>query len=310
MRISERCVSVIIPSRDGSDTIERALDSLRSSSALIREVYLVFSNSPEGYMQRCQELPARYAQHFALRLLDSGEHSNGSVARNAPLDVVTSRYVAYLDDDDEWFDGKLATYMDAIQDLALDGSDFVLFSTVVGCQEDRSQPYLVPSRSYLGEPVADFILSFGGGAQTSSLLLPTTLAQQVRFDPLLPRHQDYDFCIRLDEHGAVFHHIDRPLSYWYQRGSNAAKGGSFEFCTRWVLSQRHRLSETAFLGYVGKEIFAAARASGDWASFHRFLREHLGRRQRWRVLWGLGLRALRIKSHGGSTPAGAAPRAA
>jgi len=285
-------VSVIIPSKDGRTTIDRALESLVLSAPYIREVFIVYSNSPPEYTEACRKLPARYQEHFEVKLIDSGPKSNGSIARNAPLSIAQGAYTAFLDDDDEWFDGKLHAYFLFMEERQIKGN-FVLFSTVIGCQEDKTQPHLLPSRPYKGEPIAEFILSFGGGAQTSALLMPTSLAHAVQFDPKLPRHQDYDFCMRLAEHGAPFYHLEAPMSYWYQRGNVAAKGGTFEFYTTWILANKNRLSSRAYSAYVGKELFAAARASGEWPAFWKFLSKHLTISERINLIAQLNMRALR-----------------
>ena len=47
--------------------------------------------------------------------------------------------------------------------------------------------------------------------QTSTLLLPTALAKQVRFDERLSRHQDWDFVLRLVRAGAEVHYIHETL---------------------------------------------------------------------------------------------------
>jgi glycosyltransferase involved in cell wall biosynthesis len=293
IRPAVREVSVIVPSKDGRETIQRALRSLVTSADYICEVFVVFSNSPRQYIESCQSLASQYAGHFPIRLMDSGSASNGSIARNFPLPFAKGRYIAFLDDDDEWFDDKLSAYFRHIGDKGLDG-DFVLFSTVIACSEDMTWQRPYPSRAYCDEPIADFILGHGGGAQTSSILLPTLLARCTPFDATLPRHQDYDFCMRLAEQGARFHHLNEPMSYWYQRGSAAAKGGTFEFCSGWLLANRHRLSENAFASYVGKELFGTARASRNWRPLGRFMASHMTLRERQRVVAGLLSRAMAL----------------
>lgn len=290
--ISRRAeVSVVIPSRDGTETIRRAVGSLLRSAHRIREVVVVFSCSSDQFKADCPGMLADFAPALALRFVDSGRHSNGSIARNAGIDVARGEYIAFLDDDDEWFDDKLDeyfTYLEAEHPVG----DFVLFSQVVSCQADRTEWSLFPSTLYRTQPIDEFVLSHGGGVQTSALLLPAGLARRVRFDPGLVRHQDYDFCIRLAEHGASFHFINRPLSYWYQRGDNTAKGNTFDYCSRWLLANRPRLSSRAAVGYVGKELFATVRASRQWHRLGGFMWRHLSLRESLSVLAGLASRSV------------------
>jgi hypothetical protein len=201
-----------------------------------------------------------------------------------------------LDDDDEWAPDRLEFYARFLdgpcspldkkcldkelldQERANDagiGENFVLFSTVISCREDRSAWLLFPDVRYRNEPIANFILSPRGGAQTSSLLLPTRLARAARFDPELPRHQDYDFCLRLAECGATFHHIETPLGYWYRRGDNAGKGGTLEFCERWLQQNAGRLPRRAYIAYLETEIFAAARQRRAWWRYLQLLTRQL-----------------------------------
>jgi glycosyltransferase involved in cell wall biosynthesis len=290
--VSARSVSVVIPSRDGRETLKRALDSIVPGARHVHEVIVVFSNSPVEFKAYCETLLPRYATAFAARALDSGAASNGAIARNMGMQAAVAPLVALLDDDDEWLPQKLDVYIDHISRLSL-SNDFVLFSQVVACSEDRSAWQLFPSISYDGGRISDFVFSPLGGAQTSSLLLPTRLAQRVGFDPSLVRHQDYDFCLRLEEAGARFVEIEQPLTYWYQRGSGVAKGGSFDFCTDWVQKNAHRISRAAYIGYIEKDMFTVARISKRMGDFFAFQRMNLTRREIAGSLWRLAGRAIR-----------------
>jgi len=267
-------VSVVIPSKDGRETLRRALDSLVANASFICEVVIVFSNSPQAYRDFCEHELQGYQTYFAVRLLDSGSESNGAIARNVGIQAAQGEYVALLDDDDEWMPDKLATYFNFIREHSLSG-EFVLFSTVIECNEDHTEASFYPAVRYRSQPIAEFILKMHGGAQTSALLLPTALAKRVGFDPKLIRHQDYDFCMRLEEAGANFYAIPKPLSYWYRRGSGLAKGTTFDYCVQWIKANQHRISRAAFVGYIEKELLECARTSGRAADYFKFLSREL-----------------------------------
>jgi len=244
----------------------------------VREVIVVYSNSPVEFKAYCEALLPQYAASFEARAIDSGVPSNGAIARNLGMHAAVAPLLALLDDDDEWLPEKLDVYLEHIARLSL-SKDFVLFSQVVACREDRTRWQLFPSIHYDGGRFSDFVLSPLGGAQTSSLLLPTPLAQRVGFDPSLVRHQDYDFCLRLEEAGARFVAIEQPLSYWYQRGNGVEKGGTFDFCSGWVQKNAHRISRAAYIGYIEKDMFTVARISRRLNDFFAFQRANLTSRE-------------------------------
>jgi amylovoran biosynthesis glycosyltransferase AmsB len=291
MRVMIRPVSVVVPTHAGRDTLRRALDSLLPNAPYIAEVLLVLSNGAADYAAWCAAVLAPYGRYFRVRLLDSPSPSNAAIARNVGIAAAAARYVAFLDDDDEWMAHKLSCYLRAIEQRGLAG-DFVLFSTVVSCREDRSEWLLFPRARYRGGPIGEFVLSPAGGAQTSAILLPAALARRVGFDQRLARHTDYDFCIRLAEAGASFHALTEPLSYWYRRGSSFDKGVTFEFCVQWLRANQRRLSRAAVIGYMEKDLLASARASGRWRDYIRLQRAQLSLAEWLGALLRLGARAL------------------
>jgi len=296
--VSKPGVSVVIPTHAGRDTLARALDSLLPNAPHIAEVLLVLSNSSADYAAWCAQALQPYRRCFAARLLPGASPSNAAIARNAGIAAATAPYVAFLDDDDEWMAHKLERYLAAIAQRRLTG-EFVLFSTVVSCRDDRSDWLLFPQARYRGEPIGDFVLSPKGGVQTSAILLPSALARRVGFDPRLARHTDYDFCMRLAEAGAGFHAIAEPLSYWYRRGSSVAKGATYDYCAQWLRANQHRLSRAAFIGYLEKDLLASARASGRWRAFARLQRTQLNAAEWLGSQFRLGMRALRKLARAG-----------
>src|SRR4051812_26301522 len=96
---ARKSVSVVIPTRDGRRTLDRALQSLVPSAQWISEVLLVLSNSPPGMMDFCRAAATRFGGHFDVVVLDSGSPSNGAIARNVGIDRACAKYIALLDDD-------------------------------------------------------------------------------------------------------------------------------------------------------------------------------------------------------------------
>jgi glycosyltransferase involved in cell wall biosynthesis len=256
--IPNRNISVVIPSKEGIHTIDRALSSLACEAAFIREVIVVTSNSSATYRRYCNEKLINRGWPFEVRVVDSGEPSNGSIARNLGINIARGEYLSFLDDDDEALPSRFATFFATLA-RSNPQCDWTIISRVISCNHDRSEAAMFPKRRYDGGPIAEFILRHGGGAQTNGIFLRTELARRVLFNPSLPRHQDYDFCMSLGERAVTFIFNEQPVAYWYTTGNQFGKGGTFSFCLDWLALNSGRTTPKAIRGYFGKEVFAAAR---------------------------------------------------
>ncbi|HUY37275.1 MAG TPA: glycosyltransferase [Candidatus Binataceae bacterium] len=94
-------VSVIIPVRNGADTVARAINC-----ALTQDyeggIEVVVAN--DGSTDRTAEILSRYGDRITVVTL---EPSGVSAARNAAVNAARGEYIAFLDADDEWTPNKL-----------------------------------------------------------------------------------------------------------------------------------------------------------------------------------------------------------
>jgi glycosyltransferase involved in cell wall biosynthesis len=95
-------VSVIIPVRNGADTIARAIDSALAQVCDGGHEVIV---ADDGSTDRTAEILSAYGDRIRVVTL---EPSGPSAARNAAVSVARGKYIGFLDADDEWLSGKLA----------------------------------------------------------------------------------------------------------------------------------------------------------------------------------------------------------
>jgi len=102
-------VSVVIPCYCCEDTIERAVVSVMSQTALPGEVILVDDASPDHgrTLSKLQELQERFRDKTHIEIIALKNNSGPSVARNAGWGTATQPYIAFLDADDAWHTQKL-----------------------------------------------------------------------------------------------------------------------------------------------------------------------------------------------------------
>ena len=62
-------------------------------------------------------------QDGRLRVLALPSSVGGSDARNRGVDAAAGEWIAFLDDDDEWFPGKLQAQLDAVSRIDRAGAD-------------------------------------------------------------------------------------------------------------------------------------------------------------------------------------------
>jgi glycosyltransferase involved in cell wall biosynthesis len=104
-------VSVVIPTWERSRRLRRALDSVFAQTEQDFELLVVddgsLTDAAERVVKACADARARY-----LRL---PHHQGASAARNAGIRAATGKYVAFLDDDDEWLPEKLESQLKLIE---------------------------------------------------------------------------------------------------------------------------------------------------------------------------------------------------
>lgn len=101
---SNNIVSVIIPVYNVAKYIAHTIESILKQSYKDVEIVLVDDCSTDN----SAEIIAKYVSSHSNVLYHKLERNQGAaVARNKALSIAKGRYVAFLDSDDEWCEGKL-----------------------------------------------------------------------------------------------------------------------------------------------------------------------------------------------------------
>lgn len=190
-------VSVVVPTI-GRPELERALISVRGQD-YHGEVQIILAvdgtEAKVGIPQSVRQLAD------AVRW--TGGAKRGSFARNLGVDAADGRWVAFLDDDDEWLPEKLAMQVEVATAAADDGASPVVATRHVQVDSATGRQSLaIPKFRYEVGRVDDYLFHRrrpGGGRAsiyTSTLLCQRDLARDVRWDESLVRHQDWDWLIR------------------------------------------------------------------------------------------------------------------
>ena len=110
-------VSVVIPTYKRSDTLERAINSVRNQTYRDIEIVVVDDNVPgDVYSQSVKQLIDRLA-YDNLTLVTQPKHINGAAARNAGIRKSNGEYISFLDDDDLIFPDKIEKQVAALKEM-------------------------------------------------------------------------------------------------------------------------------------------------------------------------------------------------
>lgn len=103
-------VSVIMPAYRCADHISLAIDSALNQEVPV-EVLVIDDCSPD----HLDEVMARYAENDAVRYIRNEQNMGAAQSRNRGIQLAKAPYVAFLDSDDYWVEGKLKKQLEALE---------------------------------------------------------------------------------------------------------------------------------------------------------------------------------------------------
>lgn len=116
-RYKKGLVSVVIPTYGRSETLERAIRSVKNQTYSNVEVLVVDDNEPGSeYSQSAARIVGEF-DCDKVRLVTQLRHINGAAARNAGIRAAQGEYIAFLDDDDFYMPEKLAKQVAVLEKL-------------------------------------------------------------------------------------------------------------------------------------------------------------------------------------------------
>lgn len=186
-------VSIIIPTYKRNNTLERAIKSALRQTINNLEIIIVDDNDEESKCRTLNEgMMRRYKDNDKIIYLKHKKNLNGSAARNTGIFHSKSKYIAFLDDDDEYLDNKLELQINLLEKLDNSwGGVFCgsyLYSDKKLVQKNLNLGY--------GNLKNDLLLkktTFG----CSTLVIKRSVLNELNgFDETFNRYQDGEFLIR------------------------------------------------------------------------------------------------------------------
>ena len=196
-------VSVIVPTYNRADRLERALNSIVSQTYQDFELIVVDDGSTDKTSQLMKSFPK--AQYFYIK-----KNSGVSKARNVGLAFAKGELICFLDSDDLWKEKKIqiqSLWLENNKDSQLCYTDEIWIRNGV-----RVNP-MNRHRKYSGDIFRHCLgLCI---VSPSSVMIRAKLFDEIgNFDESLPACEDYDLWLRIASKYA-FHFIEEPLIIKY-----------------------------------------------------------------------------------------------
>jgi teichuronic acid biosynthesis glycosyltransferase TuaG len=252
-------VSVVTPCYNSAAFIGETIESVRNQSVTDWEHILIDDGSSDG----TADIVRTYADRDRrIKLIELGTNSGAAVARNTGINAACGRYLAFLDSDDVWLDGKLAVQLEYMTQNAAPFS----FTAYYKIDEEgrRVGSVGVPSRvtyqdmlktSYIGCLTAIYDTAYFGKIEM----------------PLVRRRQDYGLWLQLLKK-VEGHGIHQPLALYRQRSGSISSNKARTSVYTWrvyreieglsLLSSAYYFSHYAVRGVLRSRLPALAKRFG------------------------------------------------
>ena len=185
-------VSVIIPTYNGSETIGRALESLKNQSMKNFEVVIVDDNGVGTKEQLATEnVISKYKKALNIKYIAHKRNNNGAAARNTGIHESEGEYICFLDDDDIYLEDRIKN---ALHKIEYTKCDFVFCNVII--QRNGQLVGIVKTEIYDDIQKA-LLLNTGLFGTGSNIFVRKKICVEIKgFNEEYYRRQDNEFLLR------------------------------------------------------------------------------------------------------------------
>lgn len=162
-------VDVIIPTYGPSPYLLNAINSAINQGEIVRNIIVIDDGSPPDIVERLRFETSRIEK---VQFISANRHSNPAIIRNIGIRTATSDYIAFLDADDCWQEGKI---LRQISEMKKRNADFVC-SNAVRISGNTKTNYFIGRQN---KKIKTHNLIRGNGVITSTVLVDRSIFAQI-----------------------------------------------------------------------------------------------------------------------------------
>lgn len=220
-------VTVVIPTYEREKELYEAIESVISQTYKHIEILIIDDNSHNLELRKKINdfIKQNYKQ---IKLIQNVRNLGGSGSRNVGIKSASGKYIAFLDDDDEFYPNKIEIFMKERFDKNGKEFDFIYSGCVA---KDYKTKNVI--REYNEEIENKNLFLFyhmcSNICATSQMMIKKDILVKVQGFPNVQAKQDYLLVLKLllDENISV-HKINKVLSVYYEHNNNRISSASLK----------------------------------------------------------------------------------
>ena len=207
-------ISVVIPTYNREKLIVKSIKSVLAQTYKNIEVIVVDDCSKDNTEKKVKAIKDKRLKYIKLE-----KNSGACTARNIGIEKAKGEYIAFQDSDDIFYKEKLEEQLNNMKKNDSD-LDFCRLKVHVdgniydfpGIEEEKK----IKKYGLLNQ------LCEGNLISTQTILVKSEVLENIMFDPLLPRFQDYDFVLQVADKYKITH-TNKFLVDVYRRDDSISK---------------------------------------------------------------------------------------
>lgn len=241
-------VSIVIPTYNRADTIINTINSVFNQSYQNYEIIIVDDASSDNTEEMIVNI-----EDSRIKYIKLDENSKGTKPRNVGIQSSKGDYIAFLDSDDEWVPNKLERQLNYINKSELPRDQIMCFTGII-LKTEKEKRCVTNDKLIKNTDIMEYIFVNENIVQTSTFLVSSKLAKNTLFNPEVKKHQDWDFCLRMREKGAMFLCLNECLTIWYDernRQDRISNDGNYHNSILWFDNNKYKLTKRAQYAFKG-----------------------------------------------------------
>jgi glycosyltransferase involved in cell wall biosynthesis len=260
-------VSVVIPTKNRPETVQYAIRSVLNQTYDAQEIIVVIDGP---------DLPTEMAMKSLsdprLKVVVNPQNVGLAESRNVGVRCAQGKWVAFLDDDDEWLPAKLAKQIRVAEDIGT--SHVFVVSRFVERTDtmERIWPEMLPVDT---DRFSEYLFCNRGMLLPSSYLVSRQLMNDVPFTAGLRHIEDLDWLLRATSDPRTrIGSVPEPMLIYnnYSKPDRESRNFPWQIFYSWSVQHRALFTPQSFAFFITKGVVPRAREAGaSWRQLGHLL---------------------------------------